>query len=65
MVDIEPTAVFFDICRICKYFRKFIVLELMMSKKEEEKSNKVEHSHIFEKDVMLGQLYWFCLWAQS
>ena len=27
-------------------------------KKEEKKSNKIEHSYIFEKDVM--QLYWFC-----
>ena len=27
-------------------------------KKEEKKSNKIEHSYIFEKDVT--QLYWFC-----
>ena len=60
MVDIEPTAVFFEICGICKYFRKFIVLESMMSKKEEEKGNKFEHNHIFEKDVMPWQFYWFC-----
>lgn len=50
MVDIEPTAVFFEICGICKYFRKYIVLESMMSKKNRIKAtNLFCLSYIFEK----------------
>ena len=41
MVDIEPTAVFFEICGICKYFRKFIVWESMMSKKKKRKATNL------------------------
>ena len=43
MVDIEPTAVFFDIyAGYANIFRKFIVLEsLMMSKKKKRKATKL------------------------
>ena len=41
MVDIEPTAVFFEICGIRKYFKKFIELESMVSKKKKRKATNL------------------------
>ena len=41
MVDIEPTAVFSEICGICKYFKKFIELESMVSKKKKRKATNL------------------------
>ena len=46
-------------------FQKIHCIKIHDVKKEGEKGNKFEHSHIFEKDVMPGQLYWFRHWAQS
>ena len=46
-------------------FQKIHCIGIDDVKKEEEKGNKFEHSHIFEKDVMPWQFYWFCHFTQS